>query len=399
VPKPNSILVVHNHYQKAGGEDEVFRAESAMLRSHGHTLHEYRVQNSTVDSLGKMTLLRKTIWNSEAHSHVAEAIETSQSEIAHFHNTVPLISPSAYYAARRQGAAVVQTLHNYRLLCPSATLFRNGQVCEECLTKSVPWPGVMHGCYRNSRVATAALAGMLTFHRAIGTWNRMVDVYIALTEFARNKFIEGGLPADRIVVKPNFTEDPGEGCHGTLEALFVGRLTTEKGVKTLLDGWRLFSKSRPDVRLKIIGTGPLSTLQHDAQSGVDWVGWQSHDQVVRLMQNASVLVFPSIHYEGFPMTLVEAFASGLPIVASRVGGIAELIRDGYTGRLYQSGDPADLCAVLTELFANVEKLRYLGRNGRLEYEEKYTPERNYEQLMRVYALATERARSTADARS
>jgi glycosyltransferase involved in cell wall biosynthesis len=388
-------LIVHNHYQKPGGEDEVVRLESAMLRSRGHDVREFRQHNDSIDQMSRGSLLKATLWNNDVHRDLRQRLVDAHADIAHFHNTFPLISPAAYYAARRRRVAVVQTLHNYRLLCPSAVLYRDGRVCEECLGRSVSWPAVVHGCYRGSRAATAAVTGMTAIHRAIGTWSRAVDLYIALTEFGRRKFIEGGIPADRIIVKPNFTEDPGVGDHSGGEALFVGRLAPEKGIDTLLKGWRQLIQRRPHLKLKIVGQGPMATLQRDSPPGVAWLGWQPREQLMQTMQQAALLIFPSVHYEGFPMTLVEAFATGLPVVASNIGACAEVIRDGQTGRLFRPGDHQDLARVLDELFADGRVIRDMGRHARAEYDAKYTPQRNYEQLLNAYALAAERAHSTA----
>jgi len=266
VPEPG-VVFVHNFYQQPGGEDSVLLAESAMLRERGHAVYEYVVHNADIEGMSKASLLKATLWNSATSVDLGKALDAGGIRVAHFHNTFPLISPSGYYAARRRGIRVVQTLHNYRLLCPTANFFRNGGLCEECLGRPVPWPAVVHGCYRDSRSATAAVAGMLTVHSAIGTYARMVDVYIALSQFARRKFIEGGLPAEKIVVKPNFTEDPGIGRHASRTVLFVGRLTREKGVEDLLSAWQLVVERRPGWKLKILGDGPCRSRSHAHASG------------------------------------------------------------------------------------------------------------------------------------
>lgn len=362
-----------------------------MLRAHGHPLQEYRVHNDSVDGMSRLGLLTATMWNRASYRAIDEALTRSGSRIAHFHNTFPLISPAAYYAARRRRVPVVQTLHNYRLLCPEATLFREGRVCEECLGRAVPWPGIVHGCYRGSRATTAVVAGMVTFHRAIGTWRHQVDVYIALTQFARRKFIEGGLPEDRIVVKPNFAEDPGPGEHRSGGVLFVGRLVPEKGVETMMRAWELVVARRPDARLTIIGQGPLANRVDRGLPGLRWLRQLPREQVGQAMLDASALLFPSNYYEGFPMVIAESFASGLPVIAGRIGAAAELIRDGETGRFCQPGNPRDLADVLEQALSDPAALRAMGREARREYEAKYTPQVNYAQLMQVYALAAERA--------
>ena len=378
----SSICIVHNEYQHPGGEDEVVRAESALLRARGHGVHVHRVHNDRVNQMSRLALLRSTIWNTGSARTVGDILASTHSEIAHFHNTVPLISPSAYYAARRRGAAVVQTLHNYRLMCPGATLFRDGLVCEECVGKAMPWPGVVHACYRDSRAATGVVAAMLTFHRAIGTWSQMVDVYVALTEFARRKFIEGGLPEEKIVVKPNFVEDPGEGGHQTRNVLFVGRPAPEKGVETLLAAWRRFACGRPDVRLQIVGGGPASAEHRRAHPSVDWFGWQPRERALDLMKDARLLVFPSIYYEGFPVTLAEAMATGLPVIASHCGGVAKscatAARDGCSSPTTQT-----ICTGCCRRYSMTTRKSGGWAATRTRDLTKYTPEHNYEQLMEV----------------
>lgn len=389
------VLLVHNFYQRPGGEDSVFRAEGAMMRERGHTVHEYTVHNDAVANLSRPALAAATIWNRSSEAAIDRAVATSGAAVAHFHNTFPLISPSASCAARRRGAGVVQTLHNYRLFCPAGMFFRDGEQCEACLGAPVPWRAVMHGCYRQSRSATSVAVSMLTFHRAIGTYDRGVDVYVALTEFGRRKFIEGGLPAERIVVKPNAVADPGVGRHAGGNVLFVGRLTPEKGIEDLLLAWRRVHARTPEARLTIIGDGPCANLVSGDVPGVTWLGWRSPDEVIRQMQDAAILVFPSIQREGFPMTIVEAFATGLPVVASRFESMLDIVRDGEVGRLYRHHDEEDLAAVLENLLRDEGARRAYGLRARAEYEAKYTPARNYAQLMAIYDRATESARRRA----
>src|SRR3954452_18720116 len=195
------ILVVHNFYQQPGGEDRCLEAEVAMLRAHGDEVIQYTADNDPIDGMNRLKAAARTVWSRPAARELRDLIREHRPAVAHFHNTFPLISPAAYYACRAERVPVVQTLHNFRLLCPNALFFRDGKVCEDCLGKAVPWPGVVHGCYRGSRTATAAVAAMITPHRALGTWREMVDVYIPLTEASRQKFIAGGLPANKLVVK------------------------------------------------------------------------------------------------------------------------------------------------------------------------------------------------------
>ena len=391
------VLVLHNRYQHSGGEDAALERETRLLVEHGHAVVEYRRDNDELHNQRGLASIRTgigAVWASQSCREVAKLIAKEKPDVAHFHNTFPLISPSAYYACAEAGVPVVQTLHNYRLLCPAATFLRGGKVCQACLGRSVAWPAMLHGCYRGSRPATAAVAAMLAVHRAGGTWREKVDVYVALSEFARRKFVEGGLPAERIVVKPNFVEpDPGlkQGPGGY--ALFVGRLSEEKGLRVLLNAW---GRLREPIPLRIAGEGPLrdeiaGEIQNRGLENVALLGRLSRSEITSLLQGARFLVLPSICYENFPLTAAEAFASGLSVIASRLGAMEEIIEDGVTGVHFSSGDPEDLVRRVEWAWAHPNEWCEMGRAARTEYEKKYTGRRNYERTMQIYAQAVERS--------
>lgn len=386
------ILVLHNYYHHPGGEDVVFKAEKALLERMGHKVVTFVENNARLKNMNPFKAAANAVWSKDAQQKLRRIIQQTRPDIAHFHNTFLMISPAAYYACKEAGVPVVQTLHNYRLICPGALLMRNGRVCEDCVGKAVPWPGVVHSCWRGSRVGTAVVATMLTAHHLMKTWQKQVDVYIALTNFARRKFIEGGLPADKIVVKPNFiTPDPGIGLHKGNYALFVGRLSEEKGIQTLLSAWQRLK----GIHLKIVGDGPLldkarAFVQQQGLSKVEFLGRKSRNEVFALMKKARGLIFPSEWYEGFPMTLAEAFATGLPLVASRLGAMAEIVEDGRTGLLFEPGNPEDLAAKVEWAWSHPNVMAEMGGEARQEYEAKYTAERNYEMLMAIYHQAANR---------
>jgi glycosyltransferase involved in cell wall biosynthesis len=384
-----NILVVHNFYQQPGGEDQVFRDEVELLRSRGNTVSEFNVHNDEVSKLGKLTLAHKTFWNSESYQRIREIVQRERIEIAHFHNTFPLISPAAYYGARDGGARVVQTLHNYRLQCPVATFFRDGHVCEECLGKAVPWPGVVHKCYRDSAAASAVTAGMLAYHRFKGTWHEAVDLYIALTDFAKRKFVQGGLPETKLCVKPNFVApDPGERSGGGDYVVFVGRLSPEKGIDTLIDAWTQHLAGK--VELKILGDGPLrEKVDNDPakSAGVVWLGRRAMFEVYDILGRAEALIFPSRWYEGLPRTIVESFACGTPVIASDLGSMKELVTPGINGQLFAAGDAAQLARHVQELLREKERLSDLRRGARAEFLRAYTADQNYPMLMEAYQRA------------
>ena len=356
------------------------------------------MHNDDVAGYGKLKLLASTVWNRAAARRLRETIRANGVEIVHFHNTFPLMSPAVYYAAHREGSAVVQTLHNFRLLCPGANFFREGRVCEKCLGKSVPLAGAIHKCYRGSAAASAATVAMLTTHRAMGTWNNAVDAYITPTHFAREKFIAGGIPADKIFAKPNFVEpDPGLRAGGGGYAIFVGRLSHEKGLDTLLAAW---DHCRDVLPLKIVGDGPLAEQVRSAvakNSAIEWLGRRAMNEVFDLIGAAEVLIFPSECYETFGRTAVEAFACGTPVIASGHGAPADVVDDGRTGLLFKPSDSADLAAKVRQLIADRALHAKMRGEVRREYEAKYTGERNYELLMSIYQTARARRLSHASA--
>lgn len=381
------LLLVHNRYLQAGGEDEVFAAEAALLRRAGQNVVEYVEDNRSIHGSGRWQAAGRALWSRRAQKQIRRLLQRHRPDVAHFHNTFPLVSPAAYYTCRASGTPVVQTLHNYRLLCAGSNLFRGGRSCELCLDRMIPWPGVVHRCYHRSVAQSTVVASMLALHRLIGTWDRQVDLFIALSEFARGKFIQGGLEGKKIVVKPNFVEpDPGfaEGQGGF--ALFAGRLSPEKGVATMLRAWRRL----PHVPLRIAGDGPLLGLARRFaasvadRSDVRVLGRCGRLELFRLMKAARYLVFPSQCYENFPMVIAEAFACGRPVIATGLGAAAEMVEHGNTGLLFAPGEPAALAAAADSLWSRPMASQRMGREARVQYETKYSAQRNYSRLREIY---------------
>jgi glycosyltransferase involved in cell wall biosynthesis len=383
-----NVLVAHNYYKLAGGEDQCVAAEVAMLRARGHRVMQYCLSNDATDGMGRLELASRTIWSRPAVLDIRRLIRVHRPQIIHFHNTLPLISPAAYYAARDEGVPVVQTLHNFRLLCVNALLFRDGKPCEDCLGKSAPWRGVARKCYRNSSAASAAVAAMISTHHLLGTWRNAVDAYIALSEFSRRKLIEGGLSADKIAVKPNFVyPDPCAGAGDGGYAIYVGRLSAEKGLDALLRAWRSIGATAP---LKIVGVGPLAPAVREAaaqNAAIEWLQGVSQEQVYDLVGAAACLVLPSQCYENAPRVVVEAFAKGTPVIASRLGAMADIVQDGCNGLHVAPGDPEDLAAKVRGLFSDSSALKRMRRSARESFDQKYTADANHELLMDIYARA------------
>jgi len=372
------VLMVHNRYRQRGGEDAVVDAEVALLRAHGHAVELYVRDNRELEGIAPLDAAAQALWSRRTATEIASLCSRFRADLVHAHNTFALVSPSLYWSAFRAGVPVVQTLHNYRLFCVQGMFRLRDRICEDCLGH-LPWRGVVRRCYHDSAAQSAALATVVTLHRAFGTFRDRVTRYVALTEFCRRKFIEGGLPAERISVKPNFVDvaRPPEGVRSG--ALFVGRLSAEKGIDTLLGA---LDHAR-GCDIEVIGSGPE---EHKlvAHPQVRAHGWLAQPQVLERMLTASFLVLPSVWYECFPRTVVEAFACGLPVIASRVGALAELVEHGRTGLLFAPGSAKGLARALDYAKAHPDRMREMGANARATYVARFSPQRNYAQLMNIY---------------
>jgi len=373
------ILIAHNAYQHRGGEDAVVEAELALLRSYGHEVQMYRQHNDALNGMSPAKAAVTAVWSHDSACDVEALCNRFHPDVIHVHNTFPLISPSLYWTANTLRIPVVQTLHNFRLLCPQAIFLRDGKICEDCIGK-LPWRSVTRKCYRESAMQSAVITTMLATHRAIGTYRDRVTRYIALNRFARDKYIEGGLPADRFRLKPNFVASQAKpSWTGRRGGLYVGRLSSEKGLDVLVDAARRGGAAR----VQVIGGGPMEPVARET-FGDRYLGFRPLDEIMARMERAQFLVLPSICYENSPRTIVEAFSAGLPVIASRLGALADIVTDGVTGLLFHPGDAADLAAKIAWAEANPEQMIRMGQAARAEYEAEYTPERNYEMLMDIY---------------
>jgi len=388
-----NVLFVHNSYQHLGGEDGVLESELKLLSQNGHNVSLALKDNDGINSFWeKVNAFFNVTYSKQSKQWMSEQIAQHKPDVVHVHNFFPLLSPSIYDSCIEAGVPVVQTLHNYRTICPTALLMFRGKVCERSLHESAYW-AVPHKVYKGSFAGTFALARMIEYHKRKKTWQQKVDRFIALTEFAKAKFTEAGFPASKITVKSNFT-DAGSlideySSPERKGALFVGRLSEEKGVKTLIAAWK-----KLEISLHIAGSGPLEELLAELpNSSIKPLGMLDKESVKQEMQQAAFLVMPSECYEGFPMVLVEAFSQGLPVVASKLGGMAEIIEDGVTGLHFEAGNASDLADKVRWMNEHPEESRQMGRNARKEYEQKYTPEKNYEMLMDIYQQAIDSSES------
>ncbi|WP_372721884.1 glycosyltransferase [Novipirellula sp.] len=388
------ILLCHNYYQQAGGEDQSFAEEADLVARHGHSVVRYTLHNDAIKTMGKLEVASRTIFNRQSYRDLRRLIQREKPDVMHCTNTFPLISPAAYYAANRERVPVVQSLRNYRLMCPDAYLYRDNKPCELCVGKSFPWPAIKHRCYRGNRAATATVASMLTVHRLLGTYQRRVGMFYALTEFGRQKYIQGGLPEQKLAVMANFLDcDPGVGTGTGGYALFAGRLSPEKGLDTLLAAWRRMS---PAIPLKIVGDGPMADAVQQAAAEnptITWLGRRPNQEILSLVGEASCLVFPSLWYEGLPRTIVEAFAKGTPVVASNLGAMAELIEHDRSGILFEPANPEALANCVSEESQRSDGWQRMRSAARQRYVDKHTAEICYDRLMEIYRQARENSRA------
>lgn len=385
------IAFCHNFYRYPGGEDRVYFDESDMMDDHGHEVLRFTRHHDELNNLSNFSLAKKSIWNSENFHRLSSRLKDFKPDIVHFENTFPLISPAGYKAAKNAGAAVIQTLHNYRWICPNANLVYRGEICETCVKKTVALPAISRRCYRNSRSASAAVVAMNAYHKFRGTLPRLVDRFIALTEFCKSKFIEGGFLESQLVVKPNFVSSPPSEIRPMDQrkprVCFVGRLVKEKGIETLLGAWT--SHELP-LELHIIGDGPLKGLvteYADHHESIHYHRQMEHHSVLNFVGESMLQVVPSKYYEPFGLVVVEAFATGTPVITANLGSLAELVTDKETGILFEAGNPADLAAKMDLLASDEGLRRRLSENGRNEFNLKYTRKRNYELLLNIYESA------------
>jgi glycosyltransferase involved in cell wall biosynthesis len=377
------VLLCHNFYQQFGGEDQSFFDDIALLCSHGHEVLEFTRHNDDIEQISRLRAAANTIWNSAINRELRSLIRRERPDILHCTNTFPMISPAVYQAAHAEGVPVVQALGNYRLLCPGATLLRDGAVCETCLDKSLAWPAMVHGCYRNSRLASAVVVAMLAAHRLKGTWQQ-VERYYAPTRMARDVFVRAGMPADRIDVRPYLVNpDLGPGLGGGGYALYVGRLSPEKGIATLLGAWR---ETREEIPLRIIGDGPCRAVVEQAAARdprITALGYLPLTEVYEQLRGAVCLVMPSLWYETFGRTIVEAYAAGTPVVAARMGAMQELVIHRETGMLFEPGSSAALARAVADLFRQKDPSVMRAR-ARREFDDHFTAEHNYHLLMEIF---------------
>jgi glycosyltransferase involved in cell wall biosynthesis len=374
------ILQVHNYYQLAGGEDTVVANEKALLEAHGHEVIPFYKHNKEIEDYSlteKAKLIKKTTWSKDTYEEALALLKSTQPDVCHVHNFLPLISPSIYQACRDVGVPVVQTLHNYRLICTNGLFLRDGNVCEDCLGKSA-YSSVTKKCYRNSALQTYAVARMIEKNKSRNIWNDLVDAYFCFTDFAKEKFVAHGLPEEKLFVKSNFVKAPKVDQPSTKEnyLIYVGRLESNKGVLLLKE-----IADRLKLQVKVVGEGDLKQELEDI-GNIELLGKRPHDETLRLIQKARALLFPSLCYEGMPMTILEAFAHETLVISSDLGAMQSIIQHEKNGLLFTPGNGEDLLKQINRVL--MEDIESMVEKAYQDFLEKYSGDANYKMLMERY---------------
>ncbi len=392
------ILQVHNRYRSSSpsGENRVVDNEASALRRHGHVVDQFERFSEEIEgwSAPKRALLPgRVVWSTEAYRALTRHLRQQRPDVVHVHNTFPLLSPSVFEACFRERVPVVVTLHNYRPMCPTGELFRDGAVCHDCAGR-LPVPAVRHGCYRGSSLATLPLAASTVVNRR--RWREKISAYVCISESQRQILRPLGLPEERVFVKTNLIPalvgSPGHERRGII--VFTGRIAKAKGVDVLMEAWDRYSGAPTGgpLRLVIAGAGPLDDVLSQwarDRADVEYVGILSPTDCTALLETARATVVPSVWEETFGLVVVEAMRAGVAVIASDHGSFPELLVDGTEGRLFPPGDAAALANVFHDVASEPDRYVRFGANGRKAYETRFDPDANVMQLMSIYEFATE----------
>ena len=384
------VLIVHNVYRFAGGEDAAVRQQQALLEARGHPVFLYTRDNAETDTynlLQKVTFFVTSFFSWRTYRDVRAIVRRFKPDVAHVHNVFPLITPAVYWALKREGVPVIQTVHNFRFMCVNGLFFRDGHPCELCKTGRV-WNGVRYRCYRDSRLLSALYAGIIAVHRLARTW-RQIDRFIALNAFTARKLVEGRIAApDRIRVLGNFAPDAprpaGNSQPRAPYVVYLGRLSAEKGVDVLIDA----AAQVPALGIQIAGDGPLENVLQARAAGlsnVEFLGRVEGERKFQILRDARALVFPSVCYENFSLVLLEALSVSTPILASRLGGLPYILHDGADSLFFAPGDSHALAERLRQALEQPELMQQLGRHGLEVTLPEYTEAVYYQRLIAIQA--------------
>jgi glycosyltransferase involved in cell wall biosynthesis len=376
------ILVIHNRYKILGGEDLSTEAEVTLLKCNGIEVHTFYVDNADIDIKHKSSLALNTVWSNRYYKEIIDLIEKEKYTIVHVQNFFPLLSPSIFYACQKSNTKVVMSVRNYRLICPNAQMYVNGQICTACVGKKIPFRAITKKCYRKSAATSAAVVAMLSFHNFLNTWKNKIDGYICVSEFVKSQLMLGGFEGDNIYVKHNFVRtDIQPSFEDGDYYIFAGRLSEEKGIDILLKSFKNNSK-----KLIVVGSGPMSdTVSAFARENpnVVYLGKRPLDEIYQLISKAKALIFPSKWHEPFGRTIVEAFAHGTPVIGSAMGGITELITNHYNGFLFNPHDEQGLEKAI-RMLESVQDIRTIRKNTYATYQKSFLPADNFSKIMSIY---------------
>lgn len=381
--KKQNILIVHNFYQIPGGEDTVVANEKKMLEDYGHKVILYIRSNNELKNMGilrKLLLPFTTVFNPKTYWDIKRLIRQENIEIVHVHNTLSLISPAVYYATLKMKKPVVQTVHNFRLLCPGATFYRDGHICEDCVSKGLTC-ALRHRCYRGSFLQTLVCVISTKIHRLTGIYGKIH--YICLTEFNKKKLLEmKQIKPEKVFVKPNFVKCTEKFIleeQRKEQFVFAGRLDKLKGIDILLKAWKQFGEKAP--KLIVCGTGPMEEWSRkfsaENKINIEFRGVVPNSEVLKIVANSKALILPTQWYEGFPMSILEAFSVGTPVICSDLGNAGSEVDDGVTGNKFKSDSTE-------KLISAVSRCSGLCESTFAEYQKKYTEEINYKQQVAIY---------------
>ena len=378
------ILFIHNFYRKAGGEDQVVTKEMALLKSHGHFVHLLSFENEEFKKSIKG--IQQLFYNSESYQQVRETIQQFKPDVIHVHNFFYKASPAIFHAAQSMNIPIIVTLHNYRTICANALLMREAKPCELCIKDVFPIHGIRHKCFQESMVKTALLTATTAWHNYKNTWANYVDRFIVLTSFAQQKFGSSslGIPEDKFLIKANSVDDYQvvPMSNRLNYAVYVGRLSSEKGIDVLLEGAAL-----SEVTVKIVGDGPLRDMVLDYSNkykNIEYLGAKDHSQVIEIIQQSRGLILPSVCYEGLPNTVLEGFSTGTPVIVSDNDNLSAIVSNQKNGYTFASGNSSDLAEKLNLLLNNRQQWEKLALHARDTYEQHYTHQQNYRQLITLY---------------
>ncbi|MBF0489606.1 MAG: glycosyltransferase family 4 protein [Candidatus Omnitrophica bacterium] len=382
-----NVLQIHNHYIFPGGEDTVAASEASLLSSYGHHVFQYHRSNHELKGLPLVEQLKFYLQDiyfyKRVYKDLRKLIDQKKPDVAHCHNAFFLLGPAAYEACFDAGVPVVQTLHNYRFLCAAGTFFRNGHVCEDCVRQG-RGAGIKYGCWHGFG-ASFLMTRVIETYEKRGLLDK-ISSFIALSNFSRQKFLESGWNPKRMTVNGNFLEeDPGGVSFKGKHILYVGALQEYKGIEVLLKAWGLSSKALP---LKVVGSGPMVSLFEDQfVKGIEYLGQKSSTEVMELIKDSLCVVIPSLCYENFPRVIIEAYACGVPVVASNLGALKEIVEDQKTGLLFEAHNMGSLSEKLDFLIQNPQEASRMGKQARAAFEQKYSKTRHYEIMMNIYQKA------------